>query len=290
VACPWCWSVRGRRDIPCRFVSSGGRGFGVARPGVFVRTWCPSSNRPDRLPTGRGRNGGPPGPPWATVTQPAVTRRAGYGAAPPIADVWSRTARGDEGIPAADHCAPGLDTGQRRSSSLRCGRSTLTAPSPPALCSAIGEMPRCAGMPGLSWPHRGGWVVVMPQPFRDRGGKHPQLPVRGEPDEPTLLGPPMRPTGPGSANSARDPGPAKGNPAAPGPRPPGAAPAWSPHGRFVSGGSDVLVLPGGVLVVLGAGLEAAVQDADEPVRELPQRGVVADLPGPERGVIGPRAG
>src|SRR5664279_2586315 len=85
------------------------------------------------------------------------------------------------------------------------------------------------------------------------------------------------------------PRPAKGT-RCPGPRPPGAGPRLGPHGRFVSGGSDVLVLPGGVLVVLGAGLEAAVQDADEPVRELPQRGVVADLPGPERVVIGPRAG
>ena len=44
-------------------------------------------------------------------------------------------------------------------------------------------------------------------------------------------------------------------------------------------------LPSGVLVVVGAGLDAAVQDADEPVRELPQRGVVAALPGPERVVV-----
>src|SRR5664279_2325674 len=109
---------------------------------------------------------------------------------------------------------------------------------------------------------------------------------------PPLWGPqpPMRPTGPwGSANSARDPDPRRGT-RCPGPRPPGAGPRLGPHGRFTSGGSDVLVLPGGVLVVLGAGLEAAVQDADEPVRELPQRGVVADLPGPERVVMGPRAG
>ena len=49
---------------------------------------------------------------------------------------------------------------------------------------------------------------------------------------------------------------------------------------FVSSGSDVLVLPSGVFIVSGAGLEAAVQDADEPVRELAQRSVMTDLPGP----------
>jgi hypothetical protein len=38
----------------------------------------------------------------------------------------------------------------------------------------------------------------------------------------------------------------------------------------------LVVGPGGVFVVGGAGLEAAVQDADEAVAELAQRGVVAD--------------
>jgi len=54
-----------------------------------------------------------------------------------------------------------------------------------------------------------------------------------------------------------------------------------------SGGAD-LVLPGGGFVVFGAGFEAAVQDADEPVRELPQGRVVTDFPGPERVVVGAR--
>ena len=58
--------------------------------------------------------------------------------------------------------------------------------------------------------------------------------------------------------------------------------------RFVSSGGDVLVLPGDVFVVLGAGLEAAVQDADEPVRQLAERRVVTDLPGSESVVIGGR--
>jgi hypothetical protein len=45
----------------------------------------------------------------------------------------------------------------------------------------------------------------------------------------------------------------------------------------MSSGSDVLLLPSGVFIVFGDGLEAAVQ-ADEPVRELAQRSVVTDLP------------
>src|SRR6266516_1080000 len=46
----------------------------------------------------------------------------------------------------------------------------------------------------------------------------------------------------------------------------------SSRGRdFVTG----VLRPGGGLVVEGAGLEAAVQDADEPVGELAQRGPVA---------------
>jgi len=37
------------------------------------------------------------------------------------------------------------------------------------------------------------------------------------------------------------------------------------------------MLPGRIFVVFRAGFEAAVQDSNEPVRELPQRGVVAGL-------------
>src|SRR5664280_3615561 len=56
------------------------------------------------------------------------------------------------------------------------------------------------------------------------------------------------------------------------------------------GRGDVPVVPpGGVLVVEDAGLEAAVQDADEAVRQLAQRGVVADLPGPEGVVVRARS-
>ena len=33
-----------------------------------------------------------------------------------------------------------------------------------------------------------------------------------------------------------------------------------------------------------------MQDSDEPIRELPQRGVVTDFPGTERVVVDPRAG
>ena len=42
-----------------------------------------------------------------------------------------------------------------------------------------------------------------------------------------------------------------------------------------------LVRPGGRLVVEGACLQAAVQDADEPVRQPPQRVVVFDSTGAE---------
>ncbi len=42
-----------------------------------------------------------------------------------------------------------------------------------------------------------------------------------------------------------------------------------------------LVRPGGCLVVEGACLQAAVQDADEPVRQPPQRVVVFDSTGAE---------
>jgi hypothetical protein len=45
-----------------------------------------------------------------------------------------------------------------------------------------------------------------------------------------------------------------------------------------------------VLVVTGAGFETAVQDADQPVAELTQRGVVTGAAGAELVVVGPRAG
>jgi hypothetical protein len=48
--------------------------------------------------------------------------------------------------------------------------------------------------------------------------------------------------------------------------------------------------PGGGLVVVGAGLQTAVQNADEPVGELAQRCLVADLAGSERLVVGACAG
>jgi hypothetical protein len=50
--------------------------------------------------------------------------------------------------------------------------------------------------------------------------------------------------------------------------------------------SGPVVLPGGVLVVEAAGLEAAVEDADEPVGELAQGCVVADVPAAQRVVVG----
>ena len=56
----------------------------------------------------------------------------------------------------------------------------------------------------------------------------------------------------------------------------------------MSSDGGCVVLPGGVFVVFGAGFEAAVQDADEPVRELTKRGVVTDLPGSQGVVVGPR--
>ena len=46
----------------------------------------------------------------------------------------------------------------------------------------------------------------------------------------------------------------------------------------------LVVLPGLLFAVGGLGFEAAVQDAYESVRELPQGGVVADV-GPCRGVV-----
>jgi len=40
-----------------------------------------------------------------------------------------------------------------------------------------------------------------------------------------------------------------------------------------------VVAPGGVFVVGGVGLQAAVEDADEAVRDLAQSGVVSDAAG-----------
>ena len=61
----------------------------------------------------------------------------------------------------------------------------------------------------------------------------------------------------------------------------------------LSSGVDVsvgaVVLPGGGLVVEGAGLQAAVQDADEPVGQLAQGCVMTDVAGPDRVVVGPGA-
>jgi hypothetical protein len=45
------------------------------------------------------------------------------------------------------------------------------------------------------------------------------------------------------------------------------------------------VSPGGRLVVEGAGLEASVQDADEPVRQPAERVVVLDAAGAELGKL-----
>jgi len=58
----------------------------------------------------------------------------------------------------------------------------------------------------------------------------------------------------------------------------------------VSSGVADVVAPGGVFVVAGAGLEAAVEDADESVGELTQGGVVARPAVAERLVLGVGAG
>jgi hypothetical protein len=62
----------------------------------------------------------------------------------------------------------------------------------------------------------------------------------------------------------------------------------------LSSGSLLILLgvvgPGDVLVVELAGFEAAVQDPDEPVAELAQRGVVAGAAGADGVVVGARAG
>ena len=48
--------------------------------------------------------------------------------------------------------------------------------------------------------------------------------------------------------------------------------------------------PGGVFVVAGVGLQAAVEDADEAVGELAEGGLVADVPVAELLVVGVGAG
>src|SRR3954453_17210075 len=48
--------------------------------------------------------------------------------------------------------------------------------------------------------------------------------------------------------------------------------------------------PGGVLAVEGSAVQAAVQDADEPVGKLSEGGVVADAAGSDRVVVGAGAG
>src|SRR5512132_4463876 len=57
-----------------------------------------------------------------------------------------------------------------------------------------------------------------------------------------------------------------------------------------SGNRLGVMRPRGGFVVAGAGFEAAVQDADEPVGELAQRGVVVGAAGAELVVGGPAAG
>src|SRR5215471_5167714 len=61
-------------------------------------------------------------------------------------------------------------------------------------------------------------------------------------------------------------------------------------GFSMSSGPGEVVRPGGGFVVDGAGLQAAVQDADEPVGELAQGRLVADVSGSERVVVGAGAG
>jgi hypothetical protein len=57
----------------------------------------------------------------------------------------------------------------------------------------------------------------------------------------------------------------------------GAPTAADIPGSWLSSGGFGVVVPGGVFVVGGCGFEAAVQDADEAVGELAQRGLVADV-------------
>src|SRR3954454_7270016 len=59
---------------------------------------------------------------------------------------------------------------------------------------------------------------------------------------------------------------------------------------FSLSSSGAQVVPGGVFVVGSVGLQAAVEDADEAVRELAQRGLVAGAAGAELLVVGPGPG
>src|SRR4051794_40698170 len=61
-----------------------------------------------------------------------------------------------------------------------------------------------------------------------------------------------------------------------------ARPRQTSHGLWVSSRGGGVVGPGGGLVVGGSGFEAAVEDADEAVAELAQRGVVAGAAGAQR--------
>src|ERR1700760_1220521 len=61
-------------------------------------------------------------------------------------------------------------------------------------------------------------------------------------------------------------------------------------GLEVSSGLLLAVAPGGVFVVEGAGFEAAVKDADEPVGETSQGVVVADAAGAALVVAGAGTG
>ena len=75
---------------------------------------------------------------------------------------------------------------------------------------------------------------------------------------------------------------------------PGGGPLPDIPGALLSSGSLLILLgvvvPGDVLVVEPAGFEAAVQDPDESVAELAQRGVVAGAAGADGVVVGPSAG
>lgn len=59
---------------------------------------------------------------------------------------------------------------------------------------------------------------------------------------------------------------------------------------LLSSGALLDVRPDSAFVAKGAGLHAAVQDADPPVRELSERGLVAGAAGSELLVVGPGAG
>lgn len=64
--------------------------------------------------------------------------------------------------------------------------------------------------------------------------------------------------------------------------------------RFMSSRSGLnvgsAVLPGDVFVVFCGGFQASMQDADEPVRELAEGGMVTDFPGTQLVVVGARTG